>query len=118
MITDPRDLGREMAYPEVREPERYLVDTSSIIFPLGRGRPTEVVRGPNIQPLPHFEPLPEELAVEVILKVGDNITTDHIMPAGNRVLPLRSNIEAISDYVFYQLAPGFSAEARQKGSWR
>ncbi len=116
MISDPRDLGREMDYPRIREPERYILDTSSIVFPTEKGYGIEVVRGPNIRPLPHFDPLPEKLAAEVILKVGDNITTDHIMPAGNRVLPLRSNIEAISDYVFYRLAPGFSAEARQKGA--
>jgi len=115
-ITDPRQLDREMEYPRIQEPERYLVDTSSIISPTEEGYATQVVRGPNIRPLPHFEPLPDELAVEVILKVGDNITTDHIMPAGNQVLPLRSNIEAISDYVFYRLAPGFSAEAGQKGA--
>jgi len=116
MITDPRTLGREMSYPQVREPDRYLVDTSSMIFPSQEGAATEVIRGPNIRPLPHFEALPEKLAAEVILKVGDNITTDHIMPAGNQVLPLRSNIEAISAYVFYHLAPGFSAEARRVGA--
>jgi aconitate hydratase len=116
VITDPRTLGREMSYPLVREPDHYLVDTSSIIFPSPEGAATEVVRGPNIRPLPHFEALPEKLVAEVILKVGDNITTDHIMPAGNQVLPLRSNIEAISAYVFYHLAPGFSAEAQRVGA--
>jgi len=116
VITDPRELGRQMAFPAVREPERYLVDRSSIISPTPEGAATEVIRGPNIMPLPHFEPLPEELSVEVILKVGDNITTDHIMPAGNQVLPLRSNIAAISAFVFYHLAPGFSAAAQAKGA--
>ena len=117
VITDPRDLGQKMNYPRVREPEHYIVDTASIIYPSEAGYETEVVRGPNIRPLPEFESLPDRLTAEVVLKVGDNITTDHIMPAGNRVLPLRSNIEAISEYVFYQLAPGLSAEARQKGEW-
>jgi len=116
VITDPRDLGRKMSYPNVREPERYLIDTSSIIFPSAEGYGAEVIRGPNIRPLPHFEPLPDELAAEIILKVGDNITTDHIMPAGNQVLPLRSNIGAISDFVFFHLAPGFSNDAKQKRS--
>jgi len=115
MITDPRDLGRTMSYPRVREPEHYIVDTASIISPSEAGYKTEVVRGPNIKPLPDFESLQERLTAEIILKVGDNITTDHIMPAGNQVLPLRSNIEAISEYVFYRLAPGFSTVARQKG---
>jgi aconitate hydratase len=115
-ITDPRDLGREMNYPRILEPDHYLIDSSSIIPPSKDGAATQVVRGPNIRPLPHFMPLPEELNVEVILKLGDNITTDHIMPAGNQVLPLRSNIEAISAYAFHQLAPDFSAEARKKGA--
>jgi aconitate hydratase len=115
-ITDPRDLGREMNYPRILEPDHYLIDSSSIIPPSKDGAATQVVRGPNIRPLPHFMPLPEELNVEVILKLGDNITTDHIMPAGNQGLPLRSNIEAISAYAFHQLAPDFSAEARKKGA--
>ena len=114
-ITDPRELA--MDYPRVREPERYLVDTSSIIFPEeSAAGDITVARGPNIRPLPRFAPLPEDLSAEVILKVGNNITTDHIMPAGNQVLPLRSNIEAISEFVFCHLAPGFSAEARKKGA--
>jgi len=115
VITDPRDLGKEMAYPRIREPEKFIVDTSSIISPSEEGRRTEVIRGPNIKPFPPLDPLPETFEAEVILKVGDNITTDHIMPAGNKVLPLRSNIEAISDFVYYQVDPGFSAKAREKG---
>jgi len=115
-ITDPRDLGREMAYPRVREPDQYIVDAGSIVYPSPEGFATEVIRGPNIRPLPHFEPLPERLEAEVILRVEDNITTDHIMPAGNQVLPLRSNIEAISEFVFYRLAPGFSEAAKRKGA--
>ncbi len=115
VITDPRDLGKEMAYPRIRDPEKFMVDTSSIIFLSEEGRKTEVVRGPNIKPFPPLDPLPETFEAEVILKVGDNITTDHIMPAGNKVLPLRSNIEAISDFVYYQVDPGFSAKAREKG---
>lgn len=116
VITDPRDLGKEMAYPRIKDPERYLVDTSSIIFPSEEGRDTEVVRGPNIKPFPHLDALPDTLEAEVILKVGDNITTDHIMPAGNKVLPLRSNIEAISEFVYYQVDPDFFAEAKKKGA--
>jgi aconitate hydratase len=115
VITDPRDLEREMPYPKVEEPEEYIVDTSSIIFPDEDGGGAEIVRGPNIRPFPELEPLPAELEAEVLLKVGDNITTDHIMPAGNTVLPLRSNIEAISEYVYYQVDPEFSAKAREKG---
>jgi aconitate hydratase len=107
VITDPRELSKEMAYPRVVDPERYLVDESSIIFPSAELATTEVVRGPNIKPLPEFAALPEELRATVAIVVGDNISTDTIMPAGNKVLPLRSNIAAISEFVFYQLNPDF-----------
>jgi aconitate hydratase len=115
-ITDPRDLGREMAYPRIADPGMYLVDTSSIIFPSEELRGTEIVRGPNIRPLPVLDPLPATLSAEVVLKVGDNISTDAIMPAGSRVLPLRSNIEAISKYVFSAIDPSFAQEARARGA--
>jgi aconitate hydratase len=115
VITDPRDLGEEMAYPRVKDPEKYLVDESSIIHPTEDLRSTEVVRGPNIKPFPDLDALPDTLKAEVVLKVGDNISTDGIMPAGNKVLPLRSNIEAISEFVFYQIDPEFSKECREKG---
>jgi aconitate hydratase len=114
-ITDPRGLDAEMAYPRIKDPEKYIVDESSIVFPSEETRDTEIVRGPNIKPIPRLDPLPETLEAEVGLKVGDNITTDHIMPAGNKILPLRSNIEAISEYVYYRVDPEFPARARQKG---
>jgi len=116
VITDPRDLGREMAYPRIHDPEKYLVDESSIIFPAVALQKTEVVRGPFIKPFPHFEPLPESLSAEVVLKVEDNISTDTIMPAGNKVLPLRSNIEAISEFVYYQIDPDFHKKCRETGN--
>jgi aconitate hydratase len=115
-ITDPRDLGQEMAYPRIEDPEKYLVDESSIIFPSEELRGTEVVRGPNIKKLPDFDALPETLEAEVILRVEDNISTDTIMPAGNKVLPLRSNIEAISEFVYYQIDPDFHEKCRQRGN--
>jgi aconitate hydratase len=73
------------------------------------------MRGPNIKPFPEFDPLPESLRLTVAIKVGDNISTDGIMPAGNKVLPLRSNIEAISEFVFYQLDPDFHTRCRALG---
>jgi len=78
----------------------------------------EIVTGPNIVPFPDFAEMPEDLATEVIIKVGDNITTDAIMPAGNKVLPYRSNIPAISRFVFEQIDPDFStrAQANQPGA--
>ena len=115
VITDPRDLAGEMAFPPIREPERYLVDDRSIIFPSEALRNTEIVRGPNIRPLPELKPLPESISAEVVLRVGDNISTDAIMPAGNRVLPLRSNIEAISRHVFEQVKPDFADACRARG---
>jgi aconitate hydratase len=115
VITDPRDLGKEMQYPRIVDPKKYLVDKKSIIFPSEEFAGTEVVRGPNIRPLPHMDPLPETLTVEVAIKVGDNISTDTIMPAGSKVLPLRSNTEAISKFVFYQIDPEFHSLCKQKG---
>lgn len=116
VITDPRDLAGGMEYPRIVEPEEYIVDRSSIIAPVDDGSGTEIVRGPNIKPFPELEPLPDVLEVEVLLKVEDNITTDHIMPAGNKVLPLRSNIEAISAFVFEQVDADFAARAKEKGA--
>ncbi|MEO5953392.1 MAG: class I SAM-dependent methyltransferase, partial [Chloroflexia bacterium] len=75
----------------------------------------EVLRGPNIKPLPTNRPIPQNMAGQVLLKVGDNITTDHIMPAGAKILPLRSNIPAISEYVFEKVDPSFAQRARQQG---
>jgi aconitate hydratase len=116
VITDPRDLSREMVYPHIDDTKQYLIDEKSIIFPSEELRRTEVVRGPNIKPLPELEPLPDTLGAEVVLKVGDNISTDAIMPAGNRVLPFRSNIEAISEFVFSQIEPEFAKNCRARGT--
>jgi aconitate hydratase len=115
VITDPRDLSKEIAYPRVRDPEEYLVDRRSILPPSPEPARMEVIRGPNIRPLPGMEPLPETLEGQIVIKVGDNISTDTIMPAGSTVLPLRSNIEAISVYVFHQIDPGFHRESRLAG---
>ena len=116
VITDPRDLESELAYPRIQDPERYLVEASAIVAPTEELRSTEVVRGPNIRPLPDMEPLPEDLELVIVLKVGDNISTDTIMPAGARVLPLRSNVEAISEFVFSQVNPDFHREAKAAGA--
>jgi aconitate hydratase len=116
VITDPRDLAKEMEYPSIEDPERYMIDEKSIVFPSEELRGTEVVRGPNIKPLPELGPLPDTLTAEVVLKVGDNMSTDGIMPAGNRVLPFRSNIEALSEFVFSQVDPNFAKECKARGS--
>ena len=116
VITDPRDLARELTFPRVRDPEHYLTDDRSIVFPSEELKNTVVVRGRNIKPLPELTALPDSLAAEVVLQVGDNISTDAIMPAGNQVLPLRSNIEAISEHVFEQVRAGFAAACRARGT--
>jgi aconitate hydratase len=116
VITDPRDFAKEMEYPRIKEPATYIIDERSIIFPSPELMHTKVVRGPQIKPLPEFERLAQTFEAEVVLKVGDNISTDSIMPAGNRVLPLRSNIPAISEHVFEGIYPGFAAACRTKVS--
>ena len=112
VITDPRDLG---APPEIRWPKRFLIDDRMILPPAENPDQVEVLRGPNIKPLPTRGPLEEKLTGEVLIKVGDNITTDHIMPAGAKILPLRSNIPAIAEFVFYRVDEKFVERAKQKG---
>ncbi|MBN1103476.1 MAG: aconitate hydratase, partial [Deltaproteobacteria bacterium] len=116
VITDPRDLGRDMAYPRIADPEKYVIDTASLVFPSAVRAGAEILRGPNIKPLPEMTPLPETLQARVAIRVGDNITTDAIMPAGSNVLPLRSNIEAISEFVFSQVDPDFPRTCREQGT--
>ena len=123
VITDPRTFGKP---PRVRIPDSLIVDDRMILQPsrkpeeveaagpAGITGPAGIVRGPNIKPLPLKKPLPPSLKGEVLLKVGDNVTTDHIMPAGARILPLRSNIPAISEYVFSAIDPEFAQRARKK----
>ncbi len=112
-FTDPRDLG---AYPGITLPEKFLVDDSMIIPPAEEGETVQISRGPNIRPLPRRGPMEDRIEMEVLLKLEDNITTDDIMPAGAKILPLRSNIEAISSYVFSGIDPDFSSRARQAGA--
>jgi aconitate hydratase len=93
---DPRKWG---AYPEVKMPEKFTVDDSMFIFPPADGASVEIVRGPNIAALPMKDEMAEALTAKAVIKVGDNITTDHIMPAG-KYLPLRSNVPEYSKHVF------------------
>jgi aconitate hydratase len=111
-ITDPRGFGPA---PVISYPERFAYRDDWFIKPARDADTVEIVRGPNIKPFPKFKPLDDALEAEVLIKVGDNISTDAIMPAGNRVLPLRSNVPAISEFVFEALDPGFAARARTKG---
>jgi aconitate hydratase len=103
VITDPRTLSME--YPRFKEPTRIIINSGMLFPPLSpeESENVELEKGPNIAPLPHFDPLPIALEGPVLLKVGDNISTDEIMPAGEEVLPYRSNIPAISKYVFARI---------------
>jgi len=111
-ITDPRELGD---YPDIQWPEKFHVDDRMILAPSPEPEKIEISRGPNIQPLPLAQPLADRLAGKVLIKVGDNVTTDHIMPAGAKILPLRSNIPAISEYVFTFVDPNFVKRAQEAG---
>ncbi len=110
-ITDPRKLG---AYPSIAWPERFVIDDSMVLPPSTERENVEVIRGPNIKPLPRRGPMEPMLEGEVLIKVGDNVSTDAIMPAGARILPLRSNIPAISEYVFAWTDPEFVRRAKAK----
>jgi len=109
-LTEPHELGEA---PVIREPDVFLVDDSMILTPPDDGREITVHMGPNIKSLPALEPLPDEMHLNILLKVGDHITTDDILPGGAKVLPLRSNLPAISEHVYALKATGFAARARQ-----
>ncbi len=111
VITDPRTLGE---YPAIEMPESFLIDDSGVIPPLSseEAKNAEVLRGPNIKNYPDTETLSDNLSVAVSLKVGDNITTDHIMPAGAAVLPYRSNIPKMSEFCFNVCDAAFPERAK------
>lgn len=101
VITDPRTLS--MPCPVFKEPEAYIINTKGLIPPPDDGAETPLIKGPNIVSLPEFDALPDRIEGPVLIKTGDNVSTDEIMPAGARVLPFRSNIPKISEFTFYQI---------------
>lgn len=113
-LTDPRELGEA---PVVEMPEKFIVNDNMIEPPASpeEAKDVEVLRGPNIKPFPETAPLPEEITAKAILKVGDNITTDHIMPAGAKILPLRSNIPKISEHCFTVCDETFPERIKAEG---
>ncbi len=113
-LTDPRELGEA---PSVTMPEEFIVNDNMIEAPAteAEAESVEVLRGPNIKPFPKTEALPEELTAKVMLKVGDNITTDHIMPAGAKILPYRSNIPHLSQYCFAVCDEEFPERIKSEG---
>ncbi len=115
VFTDPRTIG---AMPPYIMPEKFLINDNMVVPPASveEAPAVEILRGPNIKPFPVNKPLAESIESDVTLKVGDNITTDHIMPAGAKILPLRSNIPAISEYCFTVCDETFPARAKDAGS--
>lgn len=113
-LTDPRELGDA---PEITMPEKFIVNDNMIEAPASveEADSVEVLRGPNIKPFPKTEPLPEEITAKAVLKVGDNITTDHIMPAGAKILPYRSNIPHLSQYCFAVCDESFPERIKAEG---
>jgi len=112
-IADPRELGSRP--PRVVMPERFLIDDRLILAPSSNPEKVMIERGPNIKSLPLRDQLEDSMEGPVILKVGDNITTDDILPAGARVLPLRSNIPAISEHLFERIDRTFARRTKQLG---
>ncbi|WP_028315364.1 aconitate hydratase [Desulfatibacillum aliphaticivorans] len=110
-FADPRDLGDA---PRISLPEIYPTQEAGIVYPPEDGSDVEILRGPNIKPLPLGKAVGRKVSGEVLLKLPDNITTDDIMPAGTHILSFRSNIPEISKYVFSLVDEGFSARAKEK----
>jgi aconitate hydratase len=111
MIADPREFGAE--FSGVADPENPILNAEMLQapLPLDESRKVELIRGPNVASLPEFSALPDEFEATVLLKVGDNVSTDEIMPAGARVLPFRSNIARISAFVFEQIDASYPTRA-------
>jgi len=116
-ITDPRDLADlyDMEYPNAREPRNISINTDQLVEPVSaeEAKDLELEKGPNVVSLPEFEELRDSFDLPVLLKVGDDISTDEIMPAGSRILPYRSNIPKISEFVFEQVDERFFDRAME-----
>ncbi|MGI6704842.1 MAG: aconitate hydratase [Clostridia bacterium] len=108
-LTDPRTYGEAIS---VDLPERFVINDNLVIPPAPEGKEVEVVRGPNIKPFPINNQLPEQVSGKVLLKMEDNITTDHIMPSNAKLLPYRSNIPYLSDFCLTPVDEGFPERAK------
>ncbi|MGG7059527.1 aconitate hydratase [Clostridium tertium] len=111
VLTDPRECDVDI---KIEMPEGFLIDDSMIITPAENGKDVEVLRGPNIKPFPVNKPLGEDLSGKVLIKVEDNITTDHIMPSNSKLLPFRSNIPYLAEYCFNTVDEDFPKRAKEK----
>ena len=114
VLTDPREFG-EM--PEIEMPDEFIINDNMIAMPASveDADSVEVLYGPNIKPFPKTEAMPESITAKAVLKVGDNITTDHIMPAGAKILPYRSNIPYLSNFCFKQCDEKFAEHCKEAG---
>ena len=114
VLTDPRTLGEA---PVIHMPEKFVINDNLIDKPASveEAKELEVIYGPNIKPVPNGDALPEDIEAPVVLKVGDNITTDHIMPAGAKILPYRSNIPFLSNFCFRQCDEDFAKHCKEAG---
>ena len=115
VLTDPRTLGE---FPEIKMPEEFLINDNMVELPASveEADAVEIKYGPNIKPFPTSVTLPDSIEAKAILKVGDNITTDHIMPAGAKILPYRSNIPYLSNFCFRQCDENFAENCKREGS--
>lgn len=113
LITDPRDIADLEVLESIKESTDYIIDDRMLIAPRENTEDVVIKRGPNIRTLPVREGLDEEINIEVLIKVGDNITNDEIMPSGAKILSLSSNIPAISQYIFNVLDPTFSERSKE-----
>lgn len=112
VLTDPRELDVNLDF---EMPKEFLIDDSMIIKPAKDGEEVEVKRGPNIKPFPINKPLGEKIEGKVVIKVSDNITTDHIMPSNSKLLPFRSNIPYLSEFCFNTVDSEFPKRAKENG---
>lgn len=110
VLTDPREFGEA---PVVEMPSAFVVNDNMVVAPAADGAEVEVVRGPNIKPFPLNNALPDTVSGKALIKVGDNITTDHIMPSNAKLLPYRSNIPHLSDFCLAPCDPEFPARAKE-----
>jgi aconitate hydratase len=111
-LTDPREYGKA---PEIKMPEEFLIDDNMILAPSVTGEDVDVVRGPNIKPFPINVEMPDNVIGKVLIKVDDNITTDHIMPSNAKLLPYRSNVPYLAEYCLTPCDPDFPRRAKEQG---
>ncbi|CDG37641.1 aconitate hydratase [Acetivibrio thermocellus BC1] len=112
VLTDPRELGEA---PKVSMPEKFVIDDSMVLPPAPEGAEVEVVRGPNIKPFPINKALADKVSGKALIKVGDNITTDHIMPSNAKLLPFRSNVPYLAEFCLTPCDPDFPKRAKENG---